>query len=206
MKSVACGMCRSILLSVCCVIGLGIFVSPIAMADWTDIGNVNGVQVYRDNFTGLEWTTTIGQVQSSGWGAPAQSLVAKYGFRLPSFRELQVMESHGGFGRLGIKTAMQQYYETSDSGTLAAAWGNGFKTPQQRKAVGMNWVIGVRNAVDEQSDSTTGTVSTSTPVITSTKPKVNVVITQKVKPVPVVTSNTSKPSGNALPVLPNYDN
>ena len=115
-----------------------------AYADWTDIGRVNGTQVYRDNSSGLEWTVTIGQVQSSGNGTPAQALVEKYGFRLPSFNELQVMEKNGGFRLLKINTRMQQYYETSDSNTLAAAWGNGFRTPQIRRGIGKNWVIGVR--------------------------------------------------------------
>ena len=113
-------------------------------AGWTNVGRVNGIQVYRDERTGLEWTVTIGQVQSSGWGDPARALAARYGFRLPSFRELQVMEANGGFRPLKINTRMQQYYETSDSNVLAAAWGNGFRTPQQRLGRGMNWVIGVR--------------------------------------------------------------
>jgi len=116
-----------------------------AQSGWTNMGQVNGIQVYRDNSTGLEWTVTIGQVQSSGWGAPARSLVAKYGFRLPSFRELQVMEGNGGFRYLNINTKAFQYYETSDSNILAAGFGNGFRTPQQRQGTGTNWVIGVRS-------------------------------------------------------------
>ena len=138
---------RALSLSVLAVVGLSILVPKEAVAQWTNVGHVNGIQVYRDERTGLEWTQTIGQVQSSGWGGPARALVARYGFRLPSFRELQVMEANGGFGRLKIRTSMSQYYETINSNILGAAWGNGFRTPQQRKGVGMNWVIGVREPV-----------------------------------------------------------
>ena len=115
-------------------------------AGWTNLGNVNGIQVYRDERTGLEWTVTIGQVQSSGWGAPARTLVQRYGFRLPSFQELSVMSTNGGLGPLNIRRTLGQYYETSDSNILGNAAGvvPGFRTPQQRQGRGMNWVIGVR--------------------------------------------------------------
>ena len=113
-------------------------------SQWTHTDTVNSIKVYRDERTGLEWTVTIGQVQSSGWGTPAQALVAKHGFRLPSFRELQVMESNGGFRYLNINNRAYQYYETSDSNILGNAFRNGFRTPQQRQGTGMNWVIGVR--------------------------------------------------------------
>jgi hypothetical protein len=56
---------------------------PFCCADWTGCGTVNGVRVYRDNATGLEWTQTLGQVNSSGWGKPAQAMVSKYGLTQP---------------------------------------------------------------------------------------------------------------------------
>jgi hypothetical protein len=118
-------------------------------ADWTNIGKINGVQVYRDNLTGLEWTTTLGRVPSSDWGSSARGLVAQYGFRLPSFHELQQMQRHGGFSRLNIRSSIGNYYETSNSRFLANAAVNGFQTPQERKGSGRNWVIGVRHAAAE---------------------------------------------------------
>ena len=172
-----------------------------ATAQWTDLGKVNGVQVYRDEKTGLEWTQTIGQVQSSGWGAPARSLVSKHGFRLPSFRELQIMEANGGFRRLNINTRAQQYYETSNSSVLAAAWGNGFRTPQQRQGVGRNWVIGVRNPrLDEP------IVVTPAPQGNSRQPTNTITNNPPANPTPV-TPATVLPRDNkpVLPVLPIYD-
>ena len=111
---------------------------------WSSLGKVGGVQVYRDNVTGREWTVTLGQVASSGWGTPAQAKVSALGFRLPSFSELRVMEAHGGFSYLNINNGFGQYYETSNSNILGGAYRNGFATPQQRKGTGKNWVIGVR--------------------------------------------------------------
>jgi len=135
---------RIVFFSIAAVVGVAAFLPQEALAQWTNVGQVNGVQVWRDERTSLEWTVTIGQVQSSGWGEPARTMVERYGFRLPSFRELQVMEANGGFGRLNVRRTLGQYYETSDSNILGAAWGNGFRTPQQRQGRGMNWVIGVR--------------------------------------------------------------
>ena len=121
-------------------------------AGWTNLGNVGGVQAYRDERTGLEWTVTIGQVQSSGWGAPARALVQRYGFRLPSFQELSVMSTNGGFVPLNIRRTLGQYYETSDPNILGNAAGvvPGFRTPQQRQGTGRNWVIGVRQGGGNQ--------------------------------------------------------
>ena len=171
------------------------------VAQWTNLGNVNGIQAYRDERSGLEWTVTIGQVQSSGWGAPARALVAKYGFRLPSFRELQVMEANGGFRLLNIRTTMQQYYETSNSNVLGAAWGNGFRTPQQRQGRGMNWVIGVRDTLREVS---------AEPVFGDEPP----IVSKPTASTPSVSPSEPNTSGSnagtlsttpVLPTLPSYD-
>jgi hypothetical protein len=157
---------------------LSVLTGSFSQADWTDLGRVNGVQVYRDNLTGLEWTTTLGRVPSSDWGSSARGLVARYGFRLPSFHELQQMQRHGGFSRLNIRSSLGNYYETSNSRYLANAAVNGFQTPQERKGSGQNWVIGVRNApaeeviivqetVQEQSVTVTPVQVETTPVTSS---------------------------------------
>ncbi|MDR1053795.1 MAG: hypothetical protein LBL39_06430 [Planctomycetaceae bacterium] len=140
------------------------FGSFYCQADWTDVGSVNGTQVYRDNWTGLEWTTTLGRVKSSDWGSSAQGKVAQYGFRLPSFYELQQMEQHGGSSRLNIRRSLGNYYETSNPNYLANAAVNGFQTPQARKGSGYNWVVGVR----ESQDSDVVVVVQDTPVSVST--------------------------------------
>ncbi|MDR2756572.1 MAG: hypothetical protein LBC20_12780 [Planctomycetaceae bacterium] len=128
---------------------LSVLLSSYSLADWTDIGRINGVQIYRDNITGLEWTTTLGRVPSADWGSSARGLAARYGFRLPSFHELQQMQRHGGFSRLNIRSTIGNYYETSNSRYLANAAVNGFQTPQERKGTGQNWVIGVRDSLTE---------------------------------------------------------
>jgi hypothetical protein len=119
------------------------------LADWSNVGEINGVTVYRDNRTGLEWTQTLGRVQSSDWGSSARGMVAQYGFRLPTFGELQQMQRHGGFSPLQIHSTIGNYYETYDSDYLANAAVNGFQTPQKRKGSGRNWVIGVRESSDQ---------------------------------------------------------
>jgi TPR repeat protein len=110
---------------------------------WTDMGRINGVQVYRDNRAKKEWTVTLGQVRSADWGSSARGRVAALGFRLPSFSELQQMESHGGKRYLNISNG---YYETSDSNVLGNPALTGFRTPQQRKGAGQNYYIGVRQS------------------------------------------------------------
>lgn len=184
---------------------LVLFSTVEVSAQWTPTGNVSGIKIHRDERTGLEWTETIGQVQSSGWGAPARALVGRYGFRLPSFRELQIMEMHGGFRRLRINTSMQQYYETSNSNVLGAAWGNGFKTPQQRKGSGRNWVIGVRSTPQQIEE----VVSVSTETMTGTAKKTKTTqasgasTAKKPKTPPITKPDIPEPDG--LPVLPSYD-
>ncbi|MDR2439311.1 MAG: hypothetical protein LBE12_08080 [Planctomycetaceae bacterium] len=138
------------IISVTFLLLLNVWFCSYIQADWTNIGTINGVQVYRDNLTGLEWTTTLGRVPSSDWGSSARGLVARYGFRLPSFHELQQMQRHGGFSHLNIHNKMGNYYETSNSRYLANAAINGFQTPQERKGTGQNWVVGVRNAPAEE--------------------------------------------------------
>ncbi|MDR1485091.1 MAG: hypothetical protein LBT09_09750 [Planctomycetaceae bacterium] len=127
----------------------GVLFGSYCQADWTNLGQINGVQVYRDDLTGLEWTTTLGRVPSSDRGSSARGLVARYGFRLPSFFELQQMQRHGGFSRLNIRSSLGNYYETDNSRYLANAAVNGFQTPQERKGSGRNWVIGVRHSQTE---------------------------------------------------------
>jgi hypothetical protein len=200
----------------CLMFGAALSFAPQnAVAQWTRLGNINGVQVYRDERTGMEWTQTIGQVQSSSWGTPALALVAKYGFRLPSFRELQIMEVNGGFRPLKINTAMQQYYETSNSSTLAAAWGNGFRTPQQRKGTGRNWVIGIRDPNQGEigepyfpPGDLTSSKPTSTTSPTTSKSSSPGVTTRPTAPSASSTQpSVDKPSSAVpvLPTLPSYD-
>ncbi|MDR0871556.1 MAG: hypothetical protein LBN39_12275, partial [Planctomycetaceae bacterium] len=122
------------------------------------------------------------------------------------------MERHGGFSRLRINNGSYQYYETSNSSVLGAAYGNGFRTPQQRKGAGRNWVIGVRNTVAENNNATVTTSSTvstpvSTPISATPVTGSTVVATNSVSN---QTNNNddkqnSNESNNGLPVLPNYD-
>ena len=144
--SLAVPILRVFPLSVIAVVGLVVLFPQITLAQWTNVGNVNGVQVWRDNRTGLEWTATLGTVQASGWGAPARALVAQHGFRLPSLSELQVMGANGGFQPLSLRTAGTQYYETSDSNILGIPRNNSFRS-WQRRGVGPSWVVGVRQVV-----------------------------------------------------------
>ncbi|MCL2744461.1 MAG: hypothetical protein FWE67_11485 [Planctomycetaceae bacterium] len=175
-------------------------VTVASSSQWTQTDTVNGIRIFRDERTGLEWTQTIGQVQSSGMGVPARTLAAKYGFRLPSFRELQVMEANGGFRYLNINNRAYQYYETSNSNILGNAFRTGFRTPQQRQGTGMNWVIGVREPVIVEDDGFQQQKPTVTKSTTTSKP-----VIQNVTNKP--TSNVSQPTDSkpVLPGLPNYD-
>ncbi|MDR1289798.1 MAG: hypothetical protein LBK06_01205 [Planctomycetaceae bacterium] len=189
---------------------VGAFGNFYCQADWTAVGSVNGTQVYRDNWTGLEWTTTLGRVKSSDWGSSAQGTVAQYGFRLPSFYELQQMERHGGFARLNIRSSLGNYYETSNPNYLANAAVNGFQTPQARKGSGYNWVIGVRESQESdvvvvteqqvsvspvQSTSSTSSTSSTTVSTTAIKTASNVDDTTVVTSIP--TSIKSETNGSA---------
>ncbi|MDR0335721.1 MAG: hypothetical protein LBI18_01380, partial [Planctomycetaceae bacterium] len=110
---------------------------------WTDMGTINGAQVYRDNSAKKEWTVVLGQVRSAENGSSARSKVAALGFRLPSFRELQQMESNGGRRYLNVGNG---YYETNDPSILGNPATNGFRTPQKRTGLGRNYYIGVRQS------------------------------------------------------------
>ncbi|MDR1923219.1 MAG: hypothetical protein LBQ66_02500 [Planctomycetaceae bacterium] len=155
-------------------------------ADWSYVGNVNGVRIYLDNLTGLEWTETLGKVPSSEYGRSARAEVSALGFRLPSFYELQQMERHGGFSKLKIRST--SYYETNNPDYLANASGNGFRTPLARAGVGSNLVIGVREASSDQvvvvtsPSPVTVTQASVTSVSTATPPKTSTVTTTKITP------------------------
>ncbi|MDR2171631.1 MAG: hypothetical protein LBP59_15925 [Planctomycetaceae bacterium] len=166
-------------------------------ADWSDAGTINGVRIYRDNLTGLEWTTTLGRVPSSDRGSSARDMVAQYGFRLPSFFELQQMQRHGGFAPLNIRSAIGNYYETSNSNYLANAAINGFQTPQQRKGTGRNWVIGVRESSDTQVVVVqTTTVQEQQVTVTPTQTNTNKITTTPTN----VTTNSTQPKSTITPV------
>lgn len=118
-----------------------------AEAGWKYVGKTrDGVPMYYDDATGLTWTRSLGRVKSSQNGVSAQQHLRQIGFRLPSFQELQAMYNFNNGGQiLGIHNGLFDYYETNNSNILGNAYGNGFQTPQQRKGVGYNWYIGVRN-------------------------------------------------------------
>lgn len=136
MKTLAFGFV-SLLLCVAC--------TTDAQAQWQPRGSIQGIPVWRDTMTGLDWTVTLGQVPSADWGKQARKRVAPLGFRLPSFEELQTMYNlHNGGGVLQIRTGPYDWYETSDPNILGCAWINGFQTPKMRQGIGNNYVIGVR--------------------------------------------------------------
>lgn len=114
-----------------------------AKADWQYQGTVQGAPVYRDTNTGLVWTVTLGQVESSDWGKSARNAVQQRGFRLPSFNELQSIDSQG-WQLLQIRADLSDYYETADPRILGNGAITGFQTPQNRLGIGRNWFLGVR--------------------------------------------------------------
>lgn len=109
---------------------------------WTDMGTINGVRVYRDNASGLEWTQTLGTVPSADRGRILQ-MVAQHGFRLPTFAQLRTITQHGGHGYLDIRMGLFSYYATDNPTVLGNPHGNGFQSPQPPIAI-VSHVIGVR--------------------------------------------------------------
>jgi hypothetical protein len=111
-------------------------------ADWTKAGSINGVQIYRDNDTDLEWTVSLSRVSSF---VTAKQKVNKLGFRVPTHREFQSLEHNGGIKQLGINTAWASgfYWEASD-GLVNGNGGNFSIFPSTRARVGEPYAIGVR--------------------------------------------------------------
>lgn len=138
----------------------GLIATPI-MADWTNVGQVNGVQVYCDNSTGLEWTVSLSRTGSSG---AAQQTVANLGFRLPTHSEFRSLERGGGIQRLRIDTAWASGYYWEASGRIVNGNGGNFTSlfPSNRTRVGDPYAIGVRDGGSIQppidQPSTTSTV------------------------------------------------
>jgi hypothetical protein len=115
-------------------------------ADWTDIGKVNGVQVYRDNDNNLEWTTPLNR---AGTSQSARQQVANLGFRLPTHREFRSLEHNGGINRLGIPTGWGRDFFWESTGQIVNGNGGNFRSllpPNYIRLVRDNWVIGVRKS------------------------------------------------------------
>lgn len=117
---------------------------PQPQTGWTKVGDVGGVQIWRDNVTKLEWTQTLGTVPSADRGSLALQMVGQHSFRLPTFDELRTITQHGGHGYLNIRMHLCSCYETDDPNVLGNPHGNGFQTRQPRIGILNNYVIGVR--------------------------------------------------------------
>ena len=97
--------------------------------------------VYRDTRTNLEWTVTLGSTCSN---AQAQSLVQKYGFRLPTPCELRdVINCSCGACQLCLYSGHHNAYETCDPCTLVSVR-HGRAVVKARRACSRTWVVGVR--------------------------------------------------------------
>jgi hypothetical protein len=124
-----------------------LFISGIlsldANADWTKAGSINGVQIYRDNDTDLEWTVSLSRVRSFG---TAKQRVANLGFRVPTHREFKSLEHNGGIRRLGIDTAWAGGFYWEASGGLVNGNGGNFSSlfSSTRARAGDPYAIGVR--------------------------------------------------------------
>ncbi|MDR0610617.1 MAG: hypothetical protein LBG58_10940 [Planctomycetaceae bacterium] len=124
-------------------------------ADWTTIGKVNGVQVYRDNDTGLEWTVPLSRVSSFG---AAKQKVANLSFHLPTHREFRSLEKNGGIGRLGFNTAWAGGFYWEASGGLVNGNGNNFSSlfPLTRARICKPHAAGVRRENRNKPQTQTG--------------------------------------------------
>jgi hypothetical protein len=113
---------------------------------WTNLGMVNGVQVFRDNATGLEWTQTIARnVRFS----EASGTVRQYGFRLPTASEFQ-RALQNNMARQSAMGYDSWFFWTSDSETVMS-----IENPRVNPARGLlndgtNSVRGVRNPAAQQ--------------------------------------------------------
>jgi hypothetical protein len=135
------------------ILFLVLFVSLILSSDvnagWTNVGNVNGVRVYRDNDNDLEWTVSLSRTSSFG---AARRAVANLGFRIPTHREFRTLEENGGIGRLGINTSWSSGYYWEASGNIVNGNGGNFASlfPPTRTKVGNPHIIGVRRGASGQ--------------------------------------------------------
>ncbi len=97
--------------------------------------------VYRDTRTNLEWTVTLGSVCSN---AQAQSLVQKYGFRLPTPSELQyVINCNCGACQLCLYDGRHNAYETSNP-CAQISIRRGCAVVTSKRGCQRTWVVGVR--------------------------------------------------------------
>ena len=115
-----------------------------AHAQWVSVGQVQGISIWRNTRTNLEWTTSLSSVNGN---AQARNRAASLGFRLPTFDELaDVVNNNGGVNRLNIRTGLLDYYETADSNVLAGAFGGNIRTRLDRNRPGTHYVVGVRRS------------------------------------------------------------
>ncbi|MDR1485505.1 MAG: caspase family protein [Planctomycetaceae bacterium] len=137
----------------------GTILSSAVNAGWTNTGNVNGVQVYRDNDTGLEWTVSLSRVSSFG---EARKKVARLGFRLPTHREFRSLEKNGGIRRLDIRAVWGSGFYWEASGRLVSGYGGNFKSllGLDYPRIGDPYAIGVRECINGEDDEDDGTDET----------------------------------------------
>ncbi len=132
--------------TICCLalfIFSTVFTEFEVRAQWTNRGNINGVQVYRDERSGLEWTTSLSRTRTAG---AARQKVANLGFRLPSHSEFRSLERNGGIRKLGMNTTWAAGFYWESSGGLVNGNGGNFssKFPSNRARIGDPFAIGVR--------------------------------------------------------------
>jgi uncharacterized caspase-like protein len=113
---------------------------------WTSLGMVNGVQVFRDNSTGLEWTQTLARNVRFN---EASNTVRLSGFRLPTPSEFQ-RALQNNMARQSAMGYDSWFFWTSDSETVMS-----IENPKVNPARGLlndgtNSVRGVRNPAAQQ--------------------------------------------------------
>jgi hypothetical protein len=137
-------------------------------AQWTNVGQVNGIQIYRDNRTGLEWTVSLGRSNSFN---TANQRVAGLGFRLPTHSQFRSLEKNGGINKLRINTAWLNGFYWEASGNVVNGNGGNFSSlfPSTRAGAANAYAIGVRNGGTQQVVQPQPAIPNPTPSSTGTK-------------------------------------
>ena len=110
---------------------------------WSNVGIINGVQIYRDNTTGLQWTVSLPRAENLRL---AHHQVATLGFRIPTHAEFRSLEKNGGIRQLGIDTRLNTGFYWEASGGKVNGNGGNFATlfPANHLTIGAPYAIGVK--------------------------------------------------------------
>jgi hypothetical protein len=136
---------RTVSFSVFVLAGLVVLAPQYTVAQWTNAGQINGVQVWRDNTTGLEWTVSLSRTATHG---QAQQRVANLGFRLPTINEYRQLLNNGGIQKLSIDTRLNSGFYWEATGGKVNGNGGNFNTlfPPNHLTIGAPYAIGVRKS------------------------------------------------------------